>query len=172
VLSPSVCLYSFLIEYTELIYNPTVNLGVFSSIGYTLYAHPHARTNPRFLGLSGLGVFALLSAEGLTAERYLGSPKGHQAQQVRPLSPIPLTIGRLRLRLHPVPQEVVTLKRKTKEVILRPGVFGSLLGTVNLAVLATLSWFAYDRWNDTSVWTRRNLSIASVGMLGWFGGQG
>jgi len=51
--------------------------------------------------------------------------------------------------------------RKTKEIVLRPGVFGGLLGAVNLAVLATLSWFAYDHWSDTSVWTRRNLSIAT-----------
>jgi len=60
--------------------------------------------------------------------------------------------------------------RKTEEIVLRPGVFGGLLGAVNLAVLDTLGW--YDCWSDTSVWTRRNLSIASIGLLGWIGGQG
>jgi hypothetical protein len=70
-----------------------------------------------------------------------------------------------------LPQEIVTLKRKSKEIILRPAVFDRLLGALNLTVLASLSWFAYDRWNDPRVWTRRNISVTSLGLLAWFGGQ-
>ena len=149
---------------------PTVNLGVLSSIGYTLYTHPHARTNPRFLGLSALGIFTLFSAEGLTPRRYLDSPHDHQTHQVQ--SRGPPTIRRLTFYLSLIPQEIVTLKRKSKEIILRPGVFGGLLGAINLTILASLSWLAYDHWNHPTVWTRRNLSITSLGLLGWFGGQG
>jgi hypothetical protein len=43
---------------------------------------------------------------------------------------------------------------------------------MNVAVLATSGWFAHDRWNNASAWTRRNLSIAGLDMLAWFGGQG
>lgn len=74
--------------------------------------------------------------------------------------------------VNPLPQQIVTFNRKVKEIILRPGAFGGLLGVLNATVLSGLGWFAYDRWNDTGVWTRRNLTIASVGLLGWFGGQG
>ena len=124
-------------------------------------------------------MFALLSAEGLTAERYLDSPQVHQAQQVRPpLSFLSLSQSLTVLRPLPSPvppthpQDIATFKRKAKQVILRPGVFGGALGAANVAGLATPGWFAYDRFNDASAWTPHNLNIAGLGMLAWSGGQG
>ena len=67
---------------------------------------------------------------------------------------------------------MITLNRKIREITLRPGIFGGLIGGLNLAVLAGIGWFAYDRWNDPGAWTRRNLTTAGLGVVGWFGGQG
>ena len=136
------------------------------------------RTNPRFFGLSGV----LLSAEGLTAERYLDSPQGHQVQRAAGAStsfPFPFSVP-------PAPQigldvlkpdlllshDTSILTRKSKKVVIRPGVLCGVLGAVNVAVRATLGRFAYDRWNDASAWTRRNLSIAGVSLVACLGGQG
>ena len=66
---------------------------------------------PAVLRFVGLGVFALLSAEGFTAGRYLDNIQGHQVQRVRPplsyslsqsLEPPPIGLNVLKPRPSPV----------------------------------------------------------------------
>ncbi|ODN82896.1 hypothetical protein L202_01153 [Cryptococcus amylolentus CBS 6039] len=59
---------------------------------------------------------------------------------------------------------------KTKDVVLRPGTLGGLLGVVNVGILGTAGYFAYTRKNQP--WDQRLVGGAVAGTLALFGAEG
>jgi len=59
---------------------------------------------------------------------------------------------------------------KTKDVVLRPGTLGGLMGVVNVGLLGTLGYFAYTRRDQP--WDRRIVGGAVAGTLALFGAEG
>ncbi|KAK8850527.1 hypothetical protein IAR55_004445 [Kwoniella newhampshirensis] len=59
---------------------------------------------------------------------------------------------------------------QTKEVVLRPGTLGGLIGVVNVGILGTIGYFAYTRKDQP--WDRRIVGGAVAGTLALFGAEG
>ncbi|RSH85310.1 hypothetical protein EHS25_005117 [Saitozyma podzolica] len=59
---------------------------------------------------------------------------------------------------------------KTKDVVLRPGTLGGLMGVVNVGLLGTIGYFAYTRKDQP--WDRRIVGGAVAGTLALFGAEG
>nr|XP_031862533.1 uncharacterized protein CI109_002030 [Kwoniella shandongensis]KAA5529605.1 hypothetical protein CI109_002030 [Kwoniella shandongensis] len=59
---------------------------------------------------------------------------------------------------------------QTKEVVLRPGTLGGLMGVVNVGILGTIGYFAYTRKDQP--WDRRIVGGAVAGTLALFGAEG
>jgi hypothetical protein len=87
----------------------TVNVGVIGGLGYLFYTTPSYRTDYKVIGGAAAGTLLLLGAEGVMAESYLQTPEGQREKQR-------------------AEDEGSALYRQTKEIVLRPGVFGGLLG--------------------------------------------
>ncbi|WVO17414.1 hypothetical protein L204_105106 [Cryptococcus depauperatus] len=58
---------------------------------------------------------------------------------------------------------------KTKDVVLRPGTLGGLLGVVNVGILSTASYFAYVKRNQP--WDQRMVGGVVAGTLALFGAE-
>jgi len=86
-----------------------VNVGLLGYAGYLFYTTPAYRKDYRVLGGTAAAALALISAEGAVADAYLSTDEG-QAE------------------LRRAEQEGSVLYRHTKEVVLRPGVLGGLVG--------------------------------------------
>lgn len=105
--------------------SPTVNLGLLCTLGYKLYTEPHLRSDRRLLGWSATGALVVLGAEGFLAESYRNTPEGAEEER--------------RARA-----EGAAVYRHAKEVVLRPQVFGGLMGTCrNLLLICT---FVINFW--------------------------
>ncbi|BEI81427.1 hypothetical protein CcaverHIS002_0205870 [Cutaneotrichosporon cavernicola] len=59
---------------------------------------------------------------------------------------------------------------KTKDVVLRPGTLGGLMGVVNVGLLGGMGYWAYK--NRNIPWDRRNVTAAVAGTLALFGVEG
>jgi hypothetical protein len=59
---------------------------------------------------------------------------------------------------------------KSKEVLLRPGVLGGLLGVANVGIISALSYAAYQR--REFAWDRRIVAASVAGTLALFGAEG
>lgn len=59
---------------------------------------------------------------------------------------------------------------KTKDVVLRPGTLGGLMGVVNVGILGTLGYYAYTRRDQR--WDQRIVGGAVAGTLALFGAEG
>jgi hypothetical protein len=119
---------------------------------------------------SGLGVAGLFLVEGEVAAAYARTPQGQRE------------LARAKNEGH-------YLYNRSKEVILRPKFAGGVLGVgayrsqhmhlwtttnmlpVNVAVLGTLGYTVYTHW-DLDVFTKKNVSIATIGLITWFSAQG
>ncbi|KZT52848.1 hypothetical protein CALCODRAFT_486795 [Calocera cornea HHB12733] len=129
-----------------------VNVGVLGGLGYALYTHPSLRADYKKLGIAGGAVFALFAGEGAAAEAYRKTDAGKKEEaQAR--------------------KEGAALYRHAKEIVLRPGVFGGILGLFNLAVLGGVGFVGYRHWHEPK-WDRRIVSAVSVGLIGVFAGEG
>jgi len=128
-----------------------VNVGLLGTMGYFAYINRDRPWDRRIVGGAVAGTLALFSAEGYVADSYLDTPEGRQeAERAK--------------------QEGSRIWLRTKDVVLRPGVFGGLAGTLNLAVLGALGYVSYQNWDRP--WDRRTVSAVSVGLLALSGLEG
>lgn len=129
-----------------------VNIGLLGTLGYKLYTEPHLRSDRRLLGWSATGALVVLGAEGFLAEAYRNTPEGAEEER--------------RARA-----EGTAVYRHVKEVVLRPQVFGGLMGTLNLGIIGCVSYLAYDNWN-LPYWDRRTVTGITIGLLSLIAGEG
>jgi len=59
---------------------------------------------------------------------------------------------------------------KTKDIVLRPGTLGGLMGVVNVGLLGTIGYFAYTRRHQP--WDRQIVAGTVAGTLALFGAEG
>jgi nitrate reductase NapE component len=129
-----------------------VNVGVIGGLGYLFYTTPAYRNDYKIIGGAAAGTLLLFGAEGVMAESYLQTPEGQREKQR-------------------AQDEGSALYRQTREIVLRPGVFGGLMGLVNVGILGGLGYTAYSHW-DEPVWDRRYVAGITAGTLALFTGQG
>jgi hypothetical protein len=145
-----------------------VNIGLLGGVGYLLYTNPQYRSDYKVLGGTVAGGLVVLGIEGAVAESYLQTPEGQREKER-------------------AEQEGSKLFRQTKEIVLRPGVFGGILGvgtfisswiyictdcfSVNIGILGGLGYVGYTHWNEP-VWDRRYVAGITAGTFALFAGQG
>ncbi|KAG8806470.1 hypothetical protein FRC17_004972 [Serendipita sp. 399] len=129
-----------------------VNLGVLGGLGYLLYTEPSYRRDYKVIGGSVAGIFLLFGAEGALTESYLQTPEGQREKER-------------------VEAEGSALYRQTREIVLRPGVFGGILGVVNVGILGSLGYLAYKHWDEPS-WDRSYVTGITAGTAALFTAQG
>ncbi|EJU04340.1 hypothetical protein DACRYDRAFT_20903 [Dacryopinax primogenitus] len=129
-----------------------VNVGLIGGVGYALYTHPHLRHDYRKLSILGTSLLAIGLGEGAVAEAYRKTDAGKKEE------------AKAR-------KEGAALYRHAKEIVLRPGVFGGILGVINLGVLGGVGYAAYKYFHGPK-WDRRIVSAVSVGLIGFLAGEG
>ncbi|KZS98306.1 hypothetical protein SISNIDRAFT_448509 [Sistotremastrum niveocremeum HHB9708] len=129
-----------------------INVGLIATAGYQFYTKPSLRSDYRLIGGLTAGSLALLGAEGYAAESYRQTAEGQEEER--------------RAR-----KEGAVIYRQSKEIVLRPGVLGGLVGALNLGVLGTVGYFAYTNW-DHPHWDRRTVSAVTVGLVSLWAGEG
>jgi len=128
-----------------------VNIGLISSIGYQFYARPEIRFDKRILSGTIIGGLLLFGAEGYLADAY-SKTEGGRAEEKR------------------AKEEGAAIWRHTKEIVLRPGVLGGIVGLLNLGLLGGLGYSFYA--NPDLRQDRQFISAATVGTLALFGAEG
>ena len=93
------------------------NVGLLGTIGYYAYTRRNVPWDRNYVGATAASVLALFGIEGVVAEQFAQTPEGKEE------------IARAK-------QEGSKFYVNAREVILRPGVAGGLLGAVNVAVLS------------------------------------
>lgn len=129
-----------------------VNVGLLAFVGRELYTKPHLRGDTRTLGITAAAAIALLGAEGALADAYIKTPAGQEEKER-------------------AKKEGAALYRHSREVVLRPGVLGGLVGALNLGILGGVGYVAYSSW-DKPHWDRRTVSAISAGLLTLALGEG
>ncbi|KAH7927115.1 hypothetical protein BV22DRAFT_1007566 [Leucogyrophana mollusca] len=129
-----------------------VNVGLLSGMGYAFYTNPHLRRDGAVLSSALAGTLVVLSTEGYAAERYRQTPRGREEER--------------RAR-----EEGSLIYKHAREIVLRPGVLGGLVGFVNTAVLGTVGYYSYINW-DRRRWDPNVVSAVTVGLLTLWGGEG
>ncbi|KAG8935404.1 hypothetical protein FRC01_000010 [Tulasnella sp. 417] len=129
-----------------------VNVGLIGAAGYELYNKPHLRSDTRALATAGISGLILLGAEGYLAEAYRKTAAGQEEER--------------RAR-----EEGAALYRRTKDIVLRPGVLGGIVGVVNVGILGGVGYISYVHW-DKPNWDRRTVSAVTVGLITLFTGEG
>lgn len=129
-----------------------VNVGILGTFGYQLYYKPHLRSDTRAITTAAIGTLVLFGAEGYVAEAYRETAAGQEEER--------------RAR-----EEGAAIYRRTKDIVLRPGVLGGLVGVLNLGILGGVGYASYINW-DRPTWDRRTVSAVSVGLLALFAGEG
>jgi len=128
-----------------------LNLGLLTSASYHLYTRPELRSDARVLGGTVAGALVILGAEGLLAEAYANTDAGRdEAERAK--------------------REGAAVWRHTKQVVLRPGVLGGLVGVLNLGIIGGLGYTFYTRPELQS--DRRAITSVVVGALALAAGEG
>ncbi|KIY49374.1 hypothetical protein FISHEDRAFT_58279 [Fistulina hepatica ATCC 64428] len=129
-----------------------VNLGLLAGATRAFIVNPHYRRDARIIGTTAAAALGLTAAEGFAVNAYQKTERG-QAEERR------------------AKEEGTFLYKHAREIVLRPGVLGGLVGLVNLAVLGTLGWVSYQHW-DKPTWDRRTVSAVFVSLFTLWGGEG
>lgn len=98
-------------------------------------------------------MLALFGAEGVLVERYRNTDAGRAEEKK-------------------AREEGATIYKHTKEVVLRPGVLGGLVGALNVGILGGVGYWSYANWDRPTAWDRKTVSAATVGLLTLFAGEG
>lgn len=93
---------------------PVVNVGIVAGVGHAYYTQPHLRCDTTAIASTVAGALTLFSLEGYAAEKYRETPRG-QAEERR------------------AKQEGAIIYRHAREIVLRPGVLGGLVGLGELS---------------------------------------
>lgn len=129
-----------------------VNVGLLGGLGLIAYQNKDRPWDQRYVAGAVGGTLALFGMQGLVTESYLQTPEG-QAEKER------------------AKREGSKIYLQAKEVILRPGVAGGLVGIFNIAVLGTVGYFANKHWNDR-VWDRKIVGGIAAGLMALSGLEG
>ncbi|KAG8905894.1 hypothetical protein FRB99_008035 [Tulasnella sp. 403] len=129
-----------------------VNVGLIGAFGYNLYSRPAFRSDTHALATAGVAGVLLFGAEGYIAEAYRNTAAGQEEERK-------------------AREEGATIYKRTKDIVLRPGVLGGLVGVVNVGILGGVGYVAYRHW-DQPKWDRRTVSAVTVGLLTLFTGEG
>jgi len=129
-----------------------VNVGLLAFAGREFYTKPHLRTDTRAISTVAATTLVLLGAEGALADAYVKTEAGKK-EKAR------------------AKKEGAAIYRQTREVVLRPGVLGGLVGVLNLGILGGVGYAAYLHW-DQPRWDRRTVSAISAGLLTLAAGEG
>lgn len=87
----------------------SVNVGIVAAVGHAYYTEPHLRRDTTTISATALGALTLLSIEGYAAEKYRNTPHGQDEERK-------------------AKEEGALLYRHAREIVLRPGVLGGLVG--------------------------------------------
>lgn len=119
------------------------NVGLLSVIGYHAYTRRNVPWDRNIVGGTVASVLALFGIQGIVAEKFANTPEGKQ-------------------EIEQAKREGSKFYVNAREVILRPGVAGGLLGVVNVAVLGAVGYLGYENW-DRRTWDRKLVAgIASA----------
>ena len=129
-----------------------MNVGILGYASYALYTNPSLRRDTRVLTVGSISLLTLFGLEGYGAERYAQTPRGKAERE--------------RAR-----EEGAALYRHAREVVLRPGVLGGLVGLANVGILGGVGFVAWKNW-ERPTWDRRVVSAVSVGLLGLWSVEG
>ena len=130
----------------------SVNVGILGYASYALYTNPSLRHSPRALSIGSISLLSLFTIEGIAASHYAQTPTGRSERKR-------------------AKKEGAALYRHAREVVLRPGVLGGLVGLFNVGVLGGVGYAAYVNWGAPR-WDRRAVSAVTVGLLGLWGTEG
>lgn len=122
-----------------------VNLGLMGAAGYQFYTRPELRTDWYAVGGTAAGALLILGGEGILADSYAQTDAGKR-------------------EAHRAKEEGVALWSRTKEMVLRPGVFGGLLGVANVGILGGVGYLAYTHWDEPS-WDQKTVGGISAGLF-------
>lgn len=101
---------------------------------------------------AGISALVLFGVEGYAVDKYAQTPGGRE--------------NRRRAK-----EEGSDIYRHTREIVLRPGVMGGLIGLVNVGILGTVGYYAYTNW-DRPTWDRGTVAAVSAGLIVLAGGEG
>jgi len=130
-----------------------VNVGLLGTLGYKLYTEPGLRRDERFLTTSTVTALTVLGLEGWYADAYRKTEAGQREE------------AKAR-------EEGSMVYTKTREIVLRPGVLGGLVGIVNVGIIAGVGYWSWANWDRPSAWDRRTLTATSIGLIALFTGEG
>lgn len=130
-----------------------MNLGLIGTVSYKLYTEPGLRSDQRFLTTSAISALAIFGAEGWYADAYRKTDAGQREERK-------------------AREEGAAIYSQAKQVVLRPGVLGGLVGVLNVGILGGVGYWSYVNWDRPSAWDRRTVSTATAGLLALFAGEG
>ena len=129
-----------------------VNVGLLAGLGRAAYTQPHLLRDRKVVGTAVAATLALTGLEGFAVEQYRKTPAG-QAEERK------------------AKEKGTYLYQQLRQQVLRPGVFGGILGLVNLAILGGTGYASYVHW-DKPTWDRRIVSAVSAAILAVWGAEG
>jgi len=130
-----------------------VNVSLLGTLGYKLYTEPGLRTDQRFVSTSTVAALAVFGLEGWYAEAYRKTEAGKREE------------AKAR-------EEGAAICKMTREIVLRPGVLGGLVGVVNVGILGGVGYWSWANWDRSSAWDRRTVTATTVGLIALFAGEG
>lgn len=69
-------------------------------------------------------------------------------------------------------EEGSELYTHSKNIILRPGVLGGLVGVFNVGILGGVGYWSYINWDRPYAWDRRQVSAVGIAIATLFAGEG
>jgi len=121
------------------------NVGLLSTIGYYAYTRRNIPWDRNYVGATAASVVALFGIEGVVAEQFANTPEGQD-------------------EINRAKAEGSKFYVNARELVLRPGVAGGLLGAVNVAVLGAVGYLGYQNW-DRRVWDRKIIAGIASGLV-------